>query len=60
MFGDFVIALAIPITGIALLRKPSIRFEERAAGSPQAIKAWFTRAVTMVMNLCIQEPKPWR
>ena len=38
MFGTF---LAIPSYRRHPSEKTIIRFEERAAGSPQAIKAWF-------------------
>ena len=38
LFGTF---LAIPSYRQRPSEKPIIRFEERAAGSPQAIKAWF-------------------
>lgn len=38
VFGTF---LAIPSYRVRPSEKPIIRFEERAAGEPQAIKAWF-------------------
>src|SRR5580658_7482530 len=38
LFGTF---LAIPDYRLHISDKTMIRFEERAAGSPQAIKAWF-------------------
>ena len=57
IFGTF---LAIPDYRLRPSSKPIIKFHERPAGSPDAVRAWFYPAGTMVMNLSIRRPRLWR
>jgi hypothetical protein len=47
LFGTF---LAIPDYRLHTTGKTVITFDERPVGSPEAVKAWFIPATTMVMS----------
>jgi len=51
--------LAIPDYRLRPSIKPIIKFHERPAGSPDAIKACFIPAGTTAMNLSTRRPRLW-
>ena len=59
LYGIF---LAIPDYRLKLPGngKPIITFEERAAGAPEAVKAWFYPATTTVTSSFTRRSRPWR